>query len=302
MKIDVRLPFDRIEPAHEFQTAQAVTEIGATLDRLGFHAGLVTDHPAPTARWLDAQGHHAHDPFVMLALMAGATKRLRLQTGILVLPYRNPFITARAVSSLDVYSGGRVIVGMGVGYLKGEYKTLGVDFESRNALMDEYIAALKTAWSEREFTFKGAGYEAPGNRILPLPVQKPHPPLYIGGNSRRAIRRAVDVANGWDPYFTPVGYAQTSRTAQISNDAELADAIGYMRRYAEEAGREPVEVILSGLNPPGETYSAQQIVDRLGRLSELGVSGAGANFEGRTRAEWCDEAERFQVEIIDKLG
>lgn len=303
MKIDVRLPFDRIQPDGGFQNAEAVVQIGRLLDRLGYQACLVTDHPAPTGRWLDAMGHNAHDPFVMLALMAGATRRIRLQTGILVLPYRNPFITARAIASLDVFSGGRISVGLGAGYLKGEFKALGVDFDNRNELMDEYILAMKAAWSCEEFTFRGTGYEAPGNRILPLPLQAPHPPLYVGGNSKRAIRRAVELAEGWDPYFTPAGFAATSRTAPMTNDADLADGVRYMREHAEKIGREtPPVVILSGLNPPGETWNAEQQLDRLGRLSELGVSAAGASFEARTLDEWCDQAERFQAEIIDRLG
>jgi probable F420-dependent oxidoreductase len=300
-ELNVTLPFDRIEPAAEFQSAEAVAEIGAVLDRCGFHAAVVTDHPAPTGRWLDASGHHAHDPFVMLAMVAGATKRIRLQTGIVVLPYRNPFITARAVASLDVFSGGRVCLGLGAGYLKGEYRALGADFDNRNALMDEYILAMKAAWTEREFSFKGTGYEAQGVRILPLPLQKPHPPLYIGGNSKRAIRRAVDHGDAWEPYFTPAGYAQTSRTAQISNDEELAQAIGYMRDYAESVARPAPQVILSGLDSTGEASEPQALIDRLGRLWEMGVSRAGAHFGGRSRAEWCDAAERFQAEIIAKL-
>src|SRR3954452_6437552 len=99
------MPFDRLDKAEEFVRPEAVAEVAAATDRLGFHAALVTDHPVPTGRWLDAGGHFAQDPFVMLSLIAAHTKRVRLQTGILVLPYRNPFITARAVSTLDVFSG-----------------------------------------------------------------------------------------------------------------------------------------------------------------------------------------------------
>ncbi|PZU52977.1 MAG: LLM class F420-dependent oxidoreductase, partial [Sphingobium sp.] len=94
MKINVPLPFDHADLPDEFGTMAAVAEIGRTVEQAGFHAGLVTDHPVPTGRWLDAGGHHAQSPFVMLALLAAHTTTLRLQTGILVLPYRNPFIVA----------------------------------------------------------------------------------------------------------------------------------------------------------------------------------------------------------------
>ncbi|MFD1959740.1 LLM class flavin-dependent oxidoreductase [Novosphingobium panipatense] len=116
----------------------------------------------------------------MLSMLGAATTTLRLQTNILVLPYRNPFITARAISSLDHFTGGRVILGLGAGYLKAEYKALGVDFDTRNDTMDEYMKAMKLAWTGKDFTFEGNGYTALGNRVLPTPVQTPHPPLLVG--------------------------------------------------------------------------------------------------------------------------
>src|SRR6202012_313545 len=136
--------------------------VSQAAERAGFYGGNVTDHPCPTGRRLDAGGPYSPDPFVMLSFVAAATKKLTLHTGILVLPYRNPFITARAVATLDVFSGGRVTLGVGAGYLKGEYKALGVDFERRNEIMDEYLQALKAAWTADEFTFQGTGYEALG--------------------------------------------------------------------------------------------------------------------------------------------
>jgi probable F420-dependent oxidoreductase len=302
VKINVTLPFDHIDDPTQFTTHEAVAEIGAVLDATRFNAGLVTDHPAPTGRWLDAGGHYAQDPFVMLSLLAGVTKRIRLQTGILVLPYRNPFITARALSTLDVFSGGRVTLSVGAGYLKGEYKALGVDFDARNELMDEYIAALKAAWTQDEFTFKGTGYEALGNRILPRPVQRPHIPILVGGNSRRAIRRAVEMGDGWNPYFTFGVVAQTSRTAEIANDEDLVQALGYLREHCEKVGRkDPPEIVLGGLNRPGDKIEPSQMVDRIGRLKEMGVTVAAASVEGRTRAEWCDKARRIDEEVLAKL-
>ena len=102
------------------------------------------------------------------------TTKLRVQSNIIVLPYRNPFITARAVSSLDAFSNGRVVLGLGAGYLKPEYKALGVDFDSRNDLMDEYMRAMKLAWTGEDFSFEGTGYTAVGNRVdrVPLPLQR----------------------------------------------------------------------------------------------------------------------------------
>ncbi|CAN7345863.1 LLM class F420-dependent oxidoreductase [Phenylobacterium sp. LjRoot225] len=303
MKINVTMPFDRTDAPEEFVRPEAVAEVSAVLDRTGFNAALVTDHPCPTGRWLEAGGHHAQDPFVMLSLIAAHTKRVRLQTGILVLPYRNPFITARSIASLDVFSGGRVTLSVGAGYLKGEYKALGADFDSRNDIMDEYILAMKAAWTNEEFTFKGSGYEALGNRIVPLPLQKPHPPIYIGGNSKRAIRRAVELADGWNPFFTPAAISSTSRTTAMTDEMDLATGIDYMRAHCEKIGREtPPEIVLASINQTGEDTSPQYLIDKLSGYAELGVSTAATNFHVSTRAEWIDRAERFSAEVISKLG
>jgi probable F420-dependent oxidoreductase len=238
----------------------------------------------------------------MLALLASATSKVRLQTGILVLPYRNPFIAARAIATLDVFSAGRVTIGFGAGYLKGEYRALGVNFESRNEIMDEYLRALKAALGGTEFTFEGTGYQAFGNRILPGPLQKPHPPFLLGGNSPRAIRRAVEFGDAWNPFFTSGAGTATARTSELAGPDDLARSIAYMREQCERYGRaEPPEVILGGINLPGETLSAQQLVDRIAEFRALGVTGAGLRVDGATRNEWCDNAARMGAEVIAKI-
>ena len=313
MKINIPLPFDRTKEPEQFLTMEAVREVGAAVERAGFHAALVTDHPCPTGRWLDTGGHHAQAPFVMLALLAAVTTKLRLQTGILVLPYRNPFIVARDAATLDRYSNGRVTLSLGAGYLKGEYRALGVDFEKRNELMDEYMRALKSSLTGEEFAFEGTGYKAFGNRILPGPVQKPHPPLLVGGNSHRAIRRAVELGDGWNPFFTVKsaaaaeasgrGASNVTRTAAMETEEDLAAGIAYMREHCEKFGRNDLpEVILGSITSPGEKWSTQQLVDRLSRFGELGVSGAAISVDGHTRREWCDNAERLGESVIAKIA
>ena len=302
IKINVTLPFDQYDCGAEFMEADAIIAVSQTAEKSGFHSGLVTDHPVPTGRWLDAGGHYAQDPFVLLSFVAAATRTLRVQTGILVLPYRNPFITARAVATLDVYSGGRISLGVGAGYLKGEYKALGVDFDSRNDLMDEYIRALRTAWTNDEFTFQGTGYQALGNRILPRPVQTPHPPILVGGNSRRAIRRAVELGDAWNPYFTSGAVATTSRTDELTSEDQLGESIAYMHAHCEAVGRtSPPEVVLGSFRPVGAQFNAQALIDSAARFEALGVSAVAANIMASTRSEWCDYAARFGAEVIAKL-
>lgn len=302
MKINVTLPFDNLDHPDEFLTPEAVVDVAQWAERLGFDGGNVTDHPCPTGRWLDGGGHYAQDPFVMLSFVAAATTRFRLQTGILVLPYRNPFITARAVATLDLYSRGRVTLGLGAGYLKGEYRALGVDFERRNEIMDEYLIALKTALSSQEFTFKGSGYEALGNRTLPAGVQKPHPPLLVGGNSKRAIRRAAELADGWYPFFTGAQLSNTARTASMNDVEDLAGGLAYLREHWDKAGREkPPLIVLGSIVSPGEEPTPAQLIDKIGQLDRMGLSGCAYSITASTRSQWRDQAQNFAENVLARL-
>lgn len=303
MRINVSmLPFDHLDNPEEFLQPEAIVEVASAVERAGFWGANVTDHPCPTGRWLDAGGHFAQDPFVILSMVGAHTTKLRLQTGILVLTYRNPFITARAVSTLDVFTKGRVVLGVGAGYLKGEYKALGADFEARNDRMDEYLKAMKAAWMNDEFTFEGTGYQALGNRILPRPYQKPHPLLLIGGNSNRAIRRAVDLGDMWNPFFTAPGLSKTSRTVEMTTIEDLAKGIAYMREYSEKVGREkPPQIFLGGITAPGEKATMSELIDKIGRYKEMGVVGVGINILGKTRREWLDSCQQYGEELVAKV-
>ena len=155
MQFSIGLPTDRVEQASEFVTGDAVIECARVAEESGFDACFVTDHPAPDAKWLAGGGHHALDPFVALSFAAAATTRIRVQTHILVLPYRNPLLTAKSVLSLDVLSNGRVILGVAPGYLKPEFGALGVEFDERNELTDEAIDVMRTLWTDGEIETEG---------------------------------------------------------------------------------------------------------------------------------------------------
>lgn len=300
--LSVTFPFDHIQYGDEFVSMAAVHECAKAAEDAGFWSGTVTDHPVPSYRWLDNGGHYAQDPFVMLSLVAAVTTKLRLQTNIVVLPYRNPFITARAVSSLDAFSNGRVILGLGAGYLKPEYKALGVDFDSRNDLMDEYMRAMKLAWTGEDFSFEGTGYTAVGNRVLPTPVQKPHPPLLVGGNSKRALRRTVELGDAWHPFIVPKMVTDTARTANIEGDEDILAAIEYMKAHCEKVGRkDPPPVIASSTFQIKPGYSPQEAIDHYAHMKSIGVQGSGASVLASTRGEWCDLARQFGEEVISKV-
>jgi probable F420-dependent oxidoreductase len=287
------LPIDHIREGAEFIGQAAIVEMAQAAEAAGFDAVAVTDHPAPTARWLDAGGHYAQDPFVMLSMVAAVTTRIRLLSFLLVVPYRNPFLSARAVSSLDAFSNGRVILGVGAGYLKAEFKTLGVDFESRNQRFDESILAMRTAWENDEFTFKGADYEALGNRILPRPLQNPVP-MWIGGNSKEAIRRTVDYAQGWMPMIAGPSLTNTTRTAPINNLEELGERVAYLKQYAAEQGKPaPADLIVASQYVfGGRPGAAAEFEASHAAAAKAGVTWTPVGAAGRTRREWIDNVHR----------
>ena len=174
-----------------FVTGDAIVRFSRAAEAAGFDAISFTDHPAPTDRWLKAGGHDALDPFVALSYCAASTERLHLIPNILVLPYRNPFVVAKAVATLDVLSGGRFILAVATGYLKGEYRALGVDFDERNDLFDEAIEVLRGIWTQDDFAYDGRHFTARGQTANPKPTSPP--PLWIGGNSRLSRRRVAAV-------------------------------------------------------------------------------------------------------------
>lgn len=201
----------------------------AAIEAAGFDACFVTDHPAPSRAWLARGGHPTLDPFVALAVAAGATTRLRLQTNCVIPAYRHPLVTAKAVATLDAVSGGRVILGVAVGYLEAEFAALGVPFAERAERLDASLATMRAAWAD----------ELPDTTVLPAPVQQPGPPVWVGGNSTAAMRRAIAHGSGWSPFPAAPRTAAAVGTAAIGDIDALADAVGRFRRLAADAGRDP---------------------------------------------------------------
>ncbi len=156
------LPTHRVDRPDDFLTASAVSELARAAEAAGFAAVYTTEHPFPPDAWLAGGGHHAIDPLVALSFAAAATTTVRLHTNLFVLALRNPFLAAKGIASLDVLSGGRVILGIGSGYLEPEFEAVGASFSDRNRRTDEGIAAIRAAWSGERVAFTGSGYAASG--------------------------------------------------------------------------------------------------------------------------------------------
>jgi probable F420-dependent oxidoreductase len=302
VRYSVALPNDRVDSAEDFLTAAAVADIASTVEDAGFDACFVTDHPFGGDRWLAAGGHHALEPLVQLSFAAAATTTLLLHTNIYVLPYRNPFLAAKSILSLDVLAGGRVILGVGAGYVTSEFAALGVDFDERNDLLEEGIEAMKMAWTRDGVALTGRHFLAGGNTMLPRPTSRPHPPIWMGGNSKRAIQRAVRSCQGWSPLPTAVNRAP--RTASVSNLEELRLRITLAHKEVEAIGRkEPLDICFSLLQPsPGSSdYEPRHSRSYIRALADLGVTWIGIRPVGTDRKSYLDQARRFADDVIAVL-
>ena len=189
------------------------------------------------------------DPFAVLAAIAAQTSRVRLGLGVLVLPFRHPLVTAKLISTIDAISAGRVIIGVGTGWMPEEFAALGVEFASRGRTTDDRLRYLLEAFSSGQVG---------GMTVLPRTVQQPHPPIWVGGNGVRAMRRAVTFADGWDaPYADP---------------QMVAGGIARLRPLCEEAGRDPSSIGVSVRGLPAATVDGE-LIDAYRRLgvTQLGV-------------------------------
>ena len=185
-------------PCSEPETAVAVAQAA---EAAGYESLWTGEHvvlPDPQAPPSPAPPEFPmlHPPSV-LSFLAGVTQRVRLGTGILLLPQRNPVVVAKELASVDVVSAGRLIFGLGVGYLEPEFNALGVPFAERGPRTDEYIEAIQALWTQDEPAYTGRFVSFTGIQAYPHPVQKPHPPIVVGGMSNAAFRRATLRGNGW---------------------------------------------------------------------------------------------------------
>ena len=293
IKVSLGLPVDRVHTGAELVSGAAVVDLAVAYERLGFDAAYVTDHPAPDDRWLAGGGHQALEPTVSLAMAASATRRLRLHTNVYVLPYRNPFLAAKALASVDVLSGGRLILGVAAGYLRPEFAALGVDFESRGAALDASLETIRRVWTETSIAGEGDGWRARSVTALPQPASPP--PVWVGGNSGAALRRAVRLGQGWSPFPTPAGAGKGLGTAEITSLDVLATRLVRARELCEAAGRtEPLTICFVpfslGAYLADPSTGLDPLVAEVAELREMGVDWVALMVPGDTRREVLDHA------------
>jgi probable F420-dependent oxidoreductase len=278
MRINFQMPSRAIKHYERWIGGHELSVLAVAAEEAGFDAVSMTDHPFPPDEWLAAGGHQAFDPFVALAVIGARTSRIRLLTNLVVAGYRSPYITAKAAASVDVLSGGRLVLGMGAGYVEGEFAALGADFRGRGVRFDAALTAIGEAWDGRSV----------GHSALPRPERRP--PIWIGGNSRRARRRAATDGDGWMPFGQGAEQAAITGTDSLTSVEQLADRIADLDRMRRELGRpEPLDVCFA---PPG-VGSAEAF------LAFLDSSGAACAEAGVTWLTWESSARSADACLAD---
>ena len=286
----------------EFMRRDGIVRVARAAEAAGFDGMGFTDHPAPSHKWLQAGGHDALDPFVALAVVATVTERLRLIPNIVVLPYRNPFLVAKAAASLDALSDGRFVLSVATGYLRSEYRALGVDFDDRNVLFDEALAVLRGVWAEDEFAYEGTGYIASGVSANPKPA---HVPIWIGGNSALTRRRVAEHGDGWNPFPASRELARTSRTVPLEGLDDLAPMLDHLWAQVDAAGRDrdAIDVAFTtGLpGPDRSSFDAAAHRQAIDEMAAIGVTWSSTGVPGDSVDAAVEALERYGGEVIAPL-
>lgn len=293
--------------------SETLFRLAEAAETLAFDSIWVSDHvfvpyefganyPYSTTGQLGLQAtDHILDPLTTLSFLAGRVNRPRLGISVLIIPYRNPIVTAKMLVTLDVLSGGRVILGAGVGWMPEEFAALQAPYADRGRVTDEYLHIFKALCTEEKPVFEGQHYQLSNIGFYPKPVQQPHPPIWIGGYSHAALRRAVRLGDGWHP-------------SNLAPEA-LGEKRTLLHRWCEEAGRDPASLPIStrvnnvAFGDSGDTTgrpaplsgSVQRIVDHIKGYEEAGVSHIVLGIRGREPQRMVETAQRFAEEVRPQI-
>lgn len=275
-----------------------ILRVARTADRAGWDWLTVSEHVVIPREMAGVMGPRFPEAVSAAALLAGATERIKILTYALVLPYRHPVMLAKQISTLDFLSGGRILLGAAVGHLEGEFRILNVPFEERGAMTDEYLRAMKELWTSPDPTFRGRYVRFEDIVFEPRPVQKPHPPILMGGNTRLAMRRAAALGDGWLPWL-------------VRREA-LPGCLSYIREqpgFAERRARFEVVMPVSSLEVAdysheirGETRllsGREELLEEINLLREAGATAVQVPPPRTSSVEQLLEwTEWFAAEII----
>ncbi len=303
-------------------TAEDITAIAEAADRLGFAYLTVSDHIVCPRQieakypysdtgefpWTKEGEGDCMEQFTLMAWLAAATKKVRILSSVAVIPHRNPLFMAKSIATMDVLSGGRIAIGCGTGWMREEFKALGVEFEKRGQVTNEYIEAMKACWTQENPSYEGEFVKFSDLIFAPKPVQKPHPPLWIGGESGPAMRRVAALGDVWYPF----GSNPKFRLATPEAYRERAERV---KQAVAEAGRDPAEVRLAYNSPlhleterkmddssrMPMTGSASDRVADIKAFEEAGMEMMVINLTANDRQQMLDRMEAFAAEVMPNV-
>ena len=271
---------------------------------LGYDSVWVSDHVVVPRANVGNFGETIFDPLITLGVVAGATSRVRLGTTVLIVPYRQAVVTAKKVSSLDALSGGRVVLGVGAGWVAAESAMLGVPFAERGPMTDEYLRAMQELWTSPSPSFEGKYVQFSDLHFEPKPVQKPHPPIWVGGHGRASLRRAVELGAAWHPINR--------------SPAELRAGVAELARLGRERGRatppaltlrNDVRILRPGETPPPSAHAGRVVagepaalVDQIAELAACGVEELVLEFLAADGAELDAQMAAFAERVRPRLS
>src|SRR5206468_12882416 len=255
-------------------TPDIIRSTAVRAEQLGYDSLWVSDHVVVPHANIVNFGETVFDPLVTLAVVAGATRRVRLGTTVLIVPYRNAVVTAKMIASLDALSGGRVVLGIGAGWVAAESAALGVPFTERGAMTDEYLVAMQELWTKREPSFAGKYTQWSGLVFEPKPAQKPHPPIWVGGHGRAALRRTAQFGAAWHP----INRSPEELRAGQAEIPRLCQARGRAARPALTL-RNDVRVVRPGESAPTSTHGGRVIAGEPAALVDSITELAGSGTE-----------------------
>jgi probable F420-dependent oxidoreductase len=272
--------------------AATVVALARAADELGFDFVTAQDHSVAPRQWAaDGGGQSWYEPFVVLSYAAAVTSRVRLLTDVLIVPYRSPFQIAKIAASLDQLSGGRLILGVGSGYLEEEFDILGASFADRGAVTDESLEVVKRCWTEEWLDVSTEHFQAKDISIAPRPVQTPRPPIWVGGNSWRALRRAVEHGDGWTPFFR-------------ENPERVAEGVRRARDDYGLAPDRPFDIavpIRRGLHNDDGSVNVDNALRQSEAMAEAGATHIKVGFKAATPDEYVSKMETFARWVIARV-
>ncbi|MDP6706617.1 MAG: LLM class F420-dependent oxidoreductase [Alphaproteobacteria bacterium] len=302
---------------------EAISAMARTGDELGFAYFTVNDHIAvpgdiasrypytETGEWPGASVGECLEQLSVLSFIAAVTRRIRLLTSVMVLPHRPPVLAAKTIATADVLSGGRVTLGVGVGWMREELAAIGAPpFAERGAVSDEYLRVFKELWTADKPAFEGRYSRFSDIAFLPRPVQKPHPPIWVGGESPVALRRTVALGDCWYPVGRNPRYP-------LDTAERYAAAAARLDVLAEAEGRDPADIGRAYVaswphgGAPATTDDGERqlltgdldaVVGDIGRLGELGVGTLVLTFQDADLDGTLERMHRFAEEILPRFA